>query len=287
MIRLSAKEQQRLTDILNYWHKIEFFTPFDLSSHLTRDHRRSFLPIPTGQAEETEVAGLLPARPPKDRVHTGYRLFMSCFPSSAIAEVCEKALGKPSEFEQYTAEERSTGTQETCFAEFRLTPEGLISIEDFKVSTVPWALGMVKAGRIDALRGGSFDKAVTDLWQALRQLDFGRREHDHRLSPPLTLGDIRDLHEVLCNWAGFTPEGEPLAYLQVNPYVRNGQSCPEPETGHAVPDNDPDTDDEDDQDNEQEDDHDVTILNSFHVQDLETALSLVSTGSIPKPSMNT
>jgi hypothetical protein len=32
--KLSVNDRDRLLDILNYWHKIEFFIPFDLDAHI-------------------------------------------------------------------------------------------------------------------------------------------------------------------------------------------------------------------------------------------------------------
>lgn len=89
---VSGKEQERLLDILNYWHKIEFFIPFDLDRHIeeVEEGRIRWLrakPFNDGSSS------LWKPNLPENYELKHFFLFLGIFDKGEIARVCEQTIG--------------------------------------------------------------------------------------------------------------------------------------------------------------------------------------------------
>ncbi len=64
-------EVDRVLDILSFWHKIEFFIPFDLDDRLRdRDDRKSFW------RKQGDCTDIIFADLPGEKVVSGYTLYL-------------------------------------------------------------------------------------------------------------------------------------------------------------------------------------------------------------------
>src|SRR4051812_32986846 len=92
---ISAEERERFGSILAFWHKVEFFIPFDLDQRIAEEdeHKVRFLhrrDLSNGSAELWHAA-----------VEDGeeikmFVLYLGVFDKSEITRVCDRVLGATS-----------------------------------------------------------------------------------------------------------------------------------------------------------------------------------------------
>ncbi len=271
---MTQAEQQRLLDILEYWHKIEFFVPFDLAQ--VSDTQDEWTLRWLGRAElATQPAGFL-ARlrvPPELRI-SGFHLFLGVFDKSEIAGACS-APASPQE--QLDEAEAGKLQGRSCFARIALNAFGEANFDPVSVSTVPWAMGRGLAG----LGLDAFDDAQQELKDRLQNFRAARppaaaSEGDGAPLAPLSGGDILALFDLFTAWANFTPKGaQPVALLEIAteriPVQRerpaDAPASQQQQNGELDFDIAPEPA--------------VDILNSFYIDDIERAICAVRAGAVP------
>lgn len=281
---MDSATQQRLIDILDYWHKIEFFIPFDLDQlidgqddwklrWLAADHLTSW---PGTMAQQFDL--------PDEREISGFRLYLGLFERSEIAAVCQRALPPMAAVADDVDEDAERGQAEgrTCFARIDLNAYGEPLFDPISVSTVPWALGRTQAHGLDSLGSQAFAAAKCDLRDRLKQFHHERPRalpHADGGAPPapLTGAEIVALSALLCEWAGFTPASAQPVLLE----IRTRQASPKkdgPDKSGALPHGSAPTPKDDDLD---DDEPAIDILNSFFISDIEHAIEAVRAGQAP------
>lgn len=276
-----SAERERLLAILDFWHKIEFFIPYDLSARAARREGRCVFRL---HAQTLEDDGAVLKRPviPQEKEIAGITLFLGVFAKSEIAEAGRhlgRAAGDTAEHEDA---ERGDLDGDTCFASLDLDSAGNPLFETFAISTLPWALGRTRKSGLSSLDFRSFADSKRQLAELLQNVE-AQRLLDH--SPegggdqPLDPAEILALHELLCNWAGFVPKRErPVALVEIR--FRDRQEKP---AWRALPppraDGAPADDDHDDAAAEK----DIGILNSFFIEDIEEAMAHIRHGAVPEP----
>ena len=265
--------QRRLIDILEYWHKIEFFIPFDLSQVTDVEEvwrLRWIKPthLKTWQASDFRKFVI----PPKLKI-SGFRLYIGLLDKSEIADVCRRVLpGQESDDED---EQRGALEGRTCFARMLLNARGEPLFDPVSVSTVPWALGRATSQGLDSLQLSAFEAAKLDLVDRLD--DFRRQrapatssdpmepvEPDNPPAMPLTGAEIEALSELFTEWSGFTPQaGQPLLLevLTAKKEAKEKSAADDDDDGEAEPA--------------------VDILNSFYLEDIESAIQALRKEAVP------
>lgn len=256
-----ADERGRVVAALNFWHKIEFFIPFDLESRLTGSGSgpaalRVFHPSLIQPPPE-----LWNVKPPKGKELGGFFLYLACFDKREISRAGLALAATRAEISPYSELERTALEGLTCFARLKLTGEGVPVAETdselFSVSTLPWALGQLQAGGLNSVLRMNFEDARERLLAELQQF-FALRGNGS-----LSVEEIASLRGSLYRWAGFQPAGEPpLAVIE--PFFRDVQADKESRDQATGSDADDDAEDEEPQ---------VGILNSFFIDDIERALN--------------
>src|SRR4051794_15546936 len=148
---ISAAERERFVSILDFWHKIEFFIPFDLDQRIAEEdeHKIRFLhrrDLDNGSAELWHAA-----------VEDGeeikmFVLYLGVFDKSEITRVCDRVLGATSSVDDDGDFERTELEGRTCFAQLTVDRTGQLVLEPARsgpvsyVSTLPWALGQFEKG---------------------------------------------------------------------------------------------------------------------------------------------
>lgn len=290
MQAVSDKDRQRLLEILDFWHKVEFFIPFDVQNQVLdnaedwqiRSLERSELQAPSRPLWQAQV--------PEDRRLSGFELYIGVFDKGAIGQLCEQALGQmpASDDQQFEEDARADLEGLTCFARIKLSEHGEPELAQVSVSTLPWAIGQVRTYGLSKLSDQAFQDAKAAL--ARRLQDFmssrspkGNSEELH----PLDGEEVAALHRLFCEWAGFEPGHEwPIALLRVLARRRQ-QDRPETADG-ATRDNDAASGADDDPDDADQADDDpaataIEILNSFYIQDIERAIGTLRDGGLPSP----
>ncbi|OHV26453.1 hypothetical protein EOS93_16530 [Rhizobium sp. RMa-01] len=277
-------ERERLLAILDFWHKIEFFIPYDLSSRIVAGEGRSVFWLHAKTLDD-DSAGLSRPAIPEEKQITGFTLFLGVFGKSEITSVRQHFDRVAADIAEYEDAERGDLDGDTCFASLQLTPLGQPIFETFSVSTLPWALGRVRKSGLASLSHEAFadsKRQLTELLQNFRaQRQLRSSSLDDDADQPLDASEILTLHELLCDWAGFAARQEkPVAAVEIRYKDRAERpdvlSLPPQQEGHA-----PDADDEEDERASVEEE--IGILNSFFIEDIERAMMRVKHGDIPEP----
>jgi hypothetical protein len=84
-------EQERILEILDYWHKIEFFIPFDLEKMI--DDSAGWQVIWLHKDDlKNKASAIRRHRTPDDHVLTGFALFLGIFDKGVASGVLESFL---------------------------------------------------------------------------------------------------------------------------------------------------------------------------------------------------
>ncbi|QKK31334.1 ATP-binding protein [Rhizobium indicum] len=277
-------ERERLLAILDFWHKIEFFIPYDLSSRIVSGEGRSVFWL---HAKTLGDDGAALSRPviPEEKQITGFTLFLGVFSKSEISDVRRHFDNVAPDIAEYDDAERSDLDGDTCFASLQLSPLGQPMFETFSVSTLPWALGRVRKSGLSSLGYEAFADSKRQLSELLQ--NFRAQRHvrssssEDMADQPINAGEILTLHDLLCDWAGFASKQEkPIAAVEIRYRDRAEKpevlALPPPQESNA-----PDADDEEDESANIEEE--IGILNSFFIEDIEQAMMRVTHGDIPAP----
>ena len=262
-------EIDRVLDILSFWHKIEFFIPFDLDDRIReRDDRKSFW------RRQGDPADIVFADPPEGKVVSGYTLYLGVFDKSDVQDIVRRTFSQD-DLEPIEEQQRADLDGRTCIASLRLDADACPLFESTEVSTLPWAVGCVRKGGLGALTSEAFAQARRGLADEIRNFAMQRKpaEPSADRSELLRPGEIGALAKLLSDWAGFCPdEAHPEAALEV--YFRD---APRKVEGEAPPENN-----EEDEEDETNDDYEIGILNSFYIGDLEMVMADVAAERLPE-----
>lgn len=291
---MTPKTQKQILDILNYWHKVEFFIPFGLDQQIDdlKDWEVKYIYPSSKQASPKSW---LASDIPFGLEVSGYNLYLGVFDKSIITEISKKYITHDSSpLEQFEDNERMDLEGDTCFAKIKLNKEGLLSLDSLSISTLPWAIGQTIAGDLHGLDLETFQRSQNTL---KRLFTCFLAERGENIEQPLQQEELPHLFDILCEWANFRPKPDhPIAVLVVQTQEikkKNKkedqlpkETCDETDTESFKESTDNQTrhnKEEDDDDDEQ--DHlskiDFDILNSFYIQDIERAIEAVKFGNIP------
>ncbi len=298
-----AHARQNCSSILRYWHKVEFFIPYDLAQITDRQDAeasvRSFS-IPQLQKAAQNAGGVLwKPEVPEGRVLASFDVYLGVFDKSELSRITEQVLGVGSEFERHEQEQRSELEGATCFAHIRLDMHGEPLFNEVSVSTVPWALGCIRSRGLAGLDMESFVGSVEALKAVLR--DFRGMHPRPAASAPhdgpgpvaarpealdaFAADDLLHLLEVFYEWAGFRPEqtapGASVVTVRART-SRRGKAAgePLPPSDEASRPNEDAPEEDPDEETAESDDPSITILNSFYAKDLERVIASLDGGEI-------
>lgn len=84
--------------VLSYWHKIEFFIPFDLQRQVLegKDAEWNVRLISAAQLARMSPEALWSAPVPDGRKLSGFDVFLGVFDKAELAEVTHRVIGEPS-----------------------------------------------------------------------------------------------------------------------------------------------------------------------------------------------
>ena len=273
---LSGEEQERLLAILDFWHKLEFFIPFDLEKRAKEadEGRVRWLQADDRTHSSSE---LWSADLPDDYELKGFDLYLGVFDTKEITKICEQAVRSQTHVSLFDEVERADLKGRTCFAKLTISQTGELVFkserEATSVSSVPWALGKIQVQGLSALNYTAFEESKERLGELLQSFRSYRKAnvsgdsktHAH----PLTFTEILDLHRLFCEWAKFSPSGNnAIAMREVRAEKKKGAPGKKTER-------------EEESDQSEELEPHIDILNSFFIQDLERVAATVSSGYCP------
>jgi hypothetical protein len=273
-----------ISQVLHFWHKVEFFIPFDLQQQVleARDadwavRSWSLQGLPRGTDD------LWTFKVPRGRKLVGFDIYLGVFDKSVLTGIVRDVLSKQEEFEQ---DERGELEGLTCMAKVKAGPSGEPLLKEVSVSTVPWALGRVRTKGLVGLDFDVFQDGTEALkldlqqFRTVRMAEAGAQPPDGEdekkgsagkpVPVPLSGDELRALLALFQRWAGYGPEAlgtdQPILVIRaksVEDRKKEGAPATSRETVRA---------DEDDEFEDDEAELEIDILNSFFAQDIARAI---------------
>ncbi len=208
----SPAQLDRCRQILEFWHGVEFFLPFDLQGQVldAASPDRKVVTLWSAQALARLGAGTgslwqVPALKPDRRI-TGFSLFLGVFDRSAMDEAAAmvegRALSGAERLDELERLQESKGA--TCFAKVRIDASGVPNLTEISVSTLPWALGRLRQSGTGGLSFESYRASIEGLKARLHNFGQARGSRDTG-DGALTGEDILALQRLFHDWAGFEP----------------------------------------------------------------------------------
>jgi len=272
--------------ILEFWHKVEFFIPFDLRGQVLQARNAQWS---VKRMTGAEMRAIAPdscsdlwqcTRIPPGKVVRGFDLYLGVFDKSELVKVTECLIGKQElEILQIDQEERGAFEGETCFAKIALNASGEPQYDQISVSTVPWALGEISRGDLHRLNFDDFNTSLKRLQNEFWNFQARRNSANEALkSPrevlPLTRVEIEKLLQIPRNWAGWCePDGEHATRGVIRAIVGKKETRSSKDEARV-----PEETDEDEDTQEPGDETGIDILNSFYIKDIERTITSLMQG---------
>jgi len=286
--------------ILEFWHKVEFFIPYDLQKNVIenddaqwniRDFTKMFSANSSSEA-------LWQVNVPSEKELNGFHLYLGVFDKLHLAEIVkiavQETLTDDEEFDQF---EKSDLDGATCFASIKLNAQGEPLWDEVSVSTVPWALGTIQhKNGLANLSSEVFQDDLFELKKDLKVFQAKRIERQQKLEAETDLPkqerrnnslngtDIFDLLQIFYDWAGIEIKSKDIGPVVIRTSVKSiaKQGAKEPADSSeltSIPLSDLDINSEDDLP-ESPQDNEIGILNSFYAKDIELAIQALKAGEI-------
>jgi len=283
------------TNILKFWHKVEFFIPFDLQRQVleAKDAESSVRTFSGPQLGAADVRTLWQVVPPVGRKLSGFEVFLGVFDKAELTEVTQRVVQRAlTPNEEYDQEQRGELEGWTCFARIKVSVQGEPQLEEVSISTAPWALGCILQRGLAGLDFDAFQADLETLKEALKNFRAGRApketstDHagDGTPSAPaqaLTAAELSVLLDIFFDWAGYRPQaGKPKAPV----IVIRAKSVEEKTKGATekakdlLPKEGAASTDEEDDELASAEDSEIDILNSFYAQDIARAIASLQRG---------
>ncbi len=308
---VNIDSNKQLINILEYWHKIEFFNSADLGDISERGNgaihydlqqiintpdclpwiNRNYIRCASEKYKHTE--------------HYTYKIYLGMFWRSEIFEAGKQYL--PDYDEQgVAANERKQDSGLTCSVILHVNKYGEIELDKTEVSTAPWAIGKTQNRQLHELKLKDFDNQSKVLCSKFNEVcvvaDNIKQEHNY--PEVLTTYELLEFTNLIAEWATFQPisdkpapfmliellpvkykphEVKPqipdLSYLSLPNLLGLGQKIKE---YHLQPDDESIIND--DRQKPQKSKSTVSILNSFYIRDLELVIEQLQRGKIDAQS---
>jgi hypothetical protein len=310
--RMDVVERARAFDILEFWHRIEYFRPFDLDE-IIEDPDRQVRILSAEELHSAAAEKIWWGRLQHSERVWQFHLYLGVFDKSEVTNLYE--AGRQGEDVWLENQQRADLEGRSCFAKLKFSPQGTLQLDSLSISTVPWAIGVVRQDGWSQLSEDRFESDLQRLHDRLRSWLNEREEINEAPAErgserPLTGPRLLQLGELFYDWAHFRPEGQPLAVLDVQirssdeaepnaqpvaakitmeqgappmsnfapagPVGGRSEIVVHPSASNEMPlTNGPASDDEDEHTEESQE---VDILNSFYLRDLERVMRALRAG---------
>lgn len=280
-----------IENILDFWHKCEFFLPFDLQRAVLEVKKEDEWSIKTLGLSELSLnnISIWNFSPPPEKEIVGFEIYIGIFDKSEIAHRVQKVLGASEGLEATEEDELRKLEGPTCMARIGVNNNGEPIFSSMAISTVSWALGNCRENlSLDKLDIDNFEDDVRWLKQSLLEFNHGILSDSDSSHPnPLTGLDLLRILEIFVTWSKEWPGPVDQAFSKgpvlvikakaakprKQAQVRNKES-----SDRAVLEDSNETDEEE-VDTHHQSDADIDILNSFYARDIAQVIRSVRQGS--------
>ena len=286
--------------VLQFWHQVEFFIPFDMQRQVFDDDDASWSVRSWTYQELLEAKDVWQLVLPADRRLLGFDVYLGIFDKALLASMTQGVLDQaaPVQGEDFEQEERGPLEGPTCMARIKAGATGEPLLTEMSVSTAPWALGRLQRyeGEVAAaLDFTIFEHSVEVLKNRLAQFRAERTHAycasaqdapgaDHAPDRPLSGAELLDLVALLQSWSGFelsyqnSEERVLVIRARTQDIGRKSGGTKANGLGHGDTAAEPSPDDADESDVAGES-VEIDILNSFFAKDIARAIRSVEQGA--------
>lgn len=286
------------TNILKFWHKVEFFIPFDLQRQVleAKDAEWSVRTFSEMQLNEADSGMLWRVTPPVGHQLCGFEVYLGIFDKRELTEmtcrVVHETLTQEDELDQ---EERGELEGRTCFARIKVSAQGEPLLDDVSVSTAPWALGCIQQQGLAGLDFDAFQSEIETLKDELKNFRAKRAKEtssdpskdsvagEPQSSPsrPLTGSELSALLKIFYGWASYQPThstpDSPAIVIRAKSVAEQTKKPANKDKASPTRDGESDTDDQDEETASAEN-SEIDILNSFYAQDIARSIAALERG---------
>lgn len=275
--------------ILSFWHKIEFFIPYDLQRQVleAKDAEWSVRLFSVDQLARLSTQVLWSAPVPEGRRLSGFDVYLGVFDKAELADVTRRVVAETlSDLEIYEQDERGELEGLTCCASLKMSADGTPLLDDLSVSTVPWALGRIMHQGLDGL---DFEVFQQDLESLKRNVKTFRASvgatapAQDRDTASCSPADLLRLLKVLAAWSGHDiasrNTSDPILVIR----AKSVEDKPKPEGRAATGQPAAAAIDSEEDDDEPVGNTEISILNSFFAGDIASAIKALGDGSASVP----
>ena len=243
--------------ILEYWTLVEFFSPYPLENTLAnKQHcQKIFADKSLNDTLVWQHREPISEHDPTSPFTKGYHLYLGIFSIEETADLARHTFAKePSVWQSINWRSCMAASSISCFARLTVTTHGIPLFGTLTLSTLPWAHGRLLKEKKESLTIEQYWKNVHRLLQHLREefsdeLPLKLVKEPKQQARYLDMEALSKLVEILYAWAGYKPQGYPLLLID----DLSGDSLGEAKNPQI------------------KSIRDVPILNSFYIQDLESA----------------
>lgn len=286
------------TSILKFWHKVEFFIPFDLQRQVleAKDAEWSVRTFSAAELNSAYPRALWHVKLEPGGKLSGFKVYLGVFDKVELTKVIQKVVHEAlTPDEQYDQQERGELEGRTCFARIKVSAQGEPLFEEVSVSTAPWALGRVQCYGLAGLDFDALQAGVETLKDTLKNFRTRReKETSSHLSTeeasvgeqpmtalPLTPNELSALLGIFYDWTVYRPAhngpNAPLLVIRTKSVQERAKAPAEKAKEPSAKDDATDADEGDDiavsvLDSESD------ILNSFYAKDIERVIAALERG---------
>lgn len=199
-------------NILEYWHKIEFFDSTELGDISEQGNGA----IHYNLQQLLEMPESLPwinrnhIRRAGERYspteHYSYQVYLGLFWRSEIFEAGKQYLPSYEE-NALDGNERNQDSGFTCSVIIHVDQFGKIDLEKTQISTAPWAIGKTQNKQLQELKLRDFDNQSQELCEKLREVCVVANNIKHEQGSPniLTTYELLEFTKLIGEWSNFQP----------------------------------------------------------------------------------
>ena len=295
-------------NILEYWHKIEFFNSADLGDISKRNNGAIHYDV----QQILDIPDCLPwinrnhirraGEKYKPAEHYTYKVYLGLFWRSEIFDAGKQYLPNYEE-SLLEGDERNQDSGFTCSVIIHVDQYGNIDLDKTEVSTAPWAIGKMQNKQLHELSIKDFDNQSKVLCDKFNEVCIvaNNIKEEHRYPKVLTTYELLEFTKLIAVWTKFQPISDnPIPFMLVelqSKKYKNHECKPQ------IPDNRhfkiPDLSNLDQkvekqradaspqfssinsaQGNIKESKPTISILNSFYIRDIELVIEQVHSDEI-------
>ncbi|MCR9386779.1 DEAD/DEAH box helicase [Vibrio metoecus] len=204
--------QNQSLNILEYWHKIEFFNSADLGKISKKGNGAIHYDSP----QELSVPDCLPwinrshiRRASEKYLPTEcytYKVYLGLFHRSEIFEAGKQYFPNDAE-NALDNDERNSDSGWTCSVILEVDQDGKIDLEKTQISTAPWAIGKTQNKQLHELKLRDFDNQSQELCEKLKEVCIvaNNIKHERDYLNVLTTYELLEFTKLIGEWANFHP----------------------------------------------------------------------------------